>query len=79
MERFLRAEDEGSGDLPDETAQIFSPGSAVHHSSLLKAADGSLNSVSICIMLESNLLWGREQCPHWIPHWRGEGKAAACG
>lgn len=81
MERFLKAGDEGSGAMPHETAQIPSLGSAAHPSSLLKAADCSLNHVSICITLESNLLWGGEQCPHWILHWRGEGKAgpAACG
>lgn len=81
MERFLKVGDEGSGAMPHETAQIPSLGSAAHHSSLLKAADCSLNCVSICIMLESNLLWGGEQCPHWILHWRGEGEAgpAACG
>lgn len=84
MERFLKAGDEGSGAIPYETAQIPSLGSAAHHSSLsslLKAADCSLNHGSICITLESNLVWGGEQCPHWILHWRGEGKAgpAACG
>lgn len=81
MERFLKAGGEGSGDTPHEAAQIFSLGSGVHHSSLLKAADCSLNCVSICITLESNLLWGKEQCPHWILHWRREGKAgpASCG
>lgn len=80
MERFLKAGDEGSGDMPHKT-QIFSLGSAVHHSSLLKAADCSLNCVSICITLESNLLWGGEQRPHWILPWRGGEKAgpAACG
>lgn len=56
MERFLKAGDEGSGDKPHERAQIASLGSAVHHSSLLKAADCSLNCLSICITLESNLL-----------------------
>lgn len=81
MERFLKAGDEGSGDKPHERAQIPSHGSAAHHSSLLKAADCSLNCLSICITLESNLLWGGEQCPRWILHCRGEGKAgyAACG
>lgn len=57
MERFLQAGEEGSGEMADERAQIFSPGSAVPHSSLLKAADCSLNCGSICIILESNLLW----------------------
>lgn len=74
MERFLKAGDEGSGDMPHETAQILCLGSAVHHSSLLKAPDCSLNCVSICITLESNLLWGGEQYPHWLLHWRREGK-----
>lgn len=74
MEKFLKDEDEGSGGMPHETAEILCLGSAVHHSSLLKAPDCSLNCVSICITLESNLLWGGEQCPHWILHQRGEGK-----
>lgn len=47
--------------MPHEAAQIFCLGSAVNHSSLLKAPDCSLDGVSICIVFESDLLWGAEQ------------------
>lgn len=48
MERFLKTGDEE--EMPDKTTQMLCLGSAVDHSSLLKAPDCSLNVVSICIL-----------------------------
>lgn len=78
MERFLQAGEEGSGEMAEETAQIFSPGSAVPQQS----PEGSRLLIKLWIHLYYIGIKSaveREQCPHWILHWRGEGKAAACG